>query len=61
MFAARARIMIKVIFLADYRWYLLAGDLLNLVEPSFRTRVFSDGINALGTLLRTQAERIRIQ
>ncbi len=53
-----ALIMSKVILLADYRWYLLLGDLLSLIEPTFRQPDFSRGINTLGTMMRLEAERI---
>jgi hypothetical protein len=53
-----ARILSKVILLADYRWYLLLGDLLSLIEPTFRQTAFSDGISRLGTMMRVEAERI---
>ena len=53
-----ARILSKVILLADYRWYLLLGDLLSLIEPSFRQVAFSEGISRLGTMMRVEAERI---
>jgi hypothetical protein len=54
-----ARILSKVILLADYRWYLLLGDLLSLIiEPTFRQPWFSDGISRLGTMMRVEAERI---
>ena len=55
-----ARIMSKVILLADYRWYLLTGDLLSMIEPIFNEAAFSQGINWLATLLRSEAERIRV-
>jgi len=56
--SAGARIMSKVILLADYRWYLLSGDLLSLVDPIFTDEPFSRGINWLATLIRSEAERI---
>ncbi|GAJ12846.1 unnamed protein product, partial [marine sediment metagenome] len=49
-----------VILLADYRWYLLAGDLLSMIEPIFTQEAFSRGINWLATLLRSEAERIKV-
>jgi len=55
-----ARVMSKVILLADYRWYLLAGDLLSMIEPVFRTPGFSSGISRLGALIREEAEGIRV-
>jgi len=55
-----ARIMSKVILLTDYRWYLLTGDLLSMIEPIFTQDSFSKGINWLATLLRSEAERIRV-
>lgn len=53
-----ARILTKVILLADYRWYLLLGDLLSLIGPTFRQPAFSAGISQLGTMMRMEAERI---
>jgi len=55
-----ARVMSKVILLADYRWYLLTGDLLSMIEPIFTQEAFSRGINWISTLLRSEAERIRV-
>ena len=55
-----ARVMSKVILLADYRWYLLTGDLLSMIEPTFQSAGFTQGINWLATLLRSEAERIRV-
>jgi len=55
-----ARIMSKVILLADYRWYLLTGDLLSMIDPMFIEPAFSKGINWLATLLRSEAERIKV-
>ena len=55
-----ARVMSKVILLADYRWYLLTGDLLSMIEPIFNDAVFSGGINWMATLLRSEAERIKV-
>ncbi len=52
--------MSKVILLADYRWYLLTSDLLSMIEPIFTQEAFSKGINWLATLLRSEAERIRV-
>lgn len=53
-----ALIISKVILLADYRWYLLLGDLLSLIGPTFRQPAFSAGISRLGTMMRVEAERI---
>lgn len=58
--SAGARVMSKVILLADYRWYLLSGDLLAMVEPVFLEQAFSQGINWLATLIRSEAERIKV-
>jgi len=58
--SAGARIMSKVILLADYRWYLLAGDLLSMIEPIFTQEAFFKGINWLATLIRSEAERIKV-
>ncbi len=55
-----AKIMSKVILLADYRWYLLTGDLLSMIEPVFTQDAFSQGINWLATLIRSEAERIKV-
>ena len=55
-----ARIMSKVILLADYRWYLLTGDLLSMIDPAFEDPAFSQGINWLATLLRSEAESIKV-
>ncbi|KKM70276.1 hypothetical protein LCGC14_1442340 [marine sediment metagenome] len=58
--SAAARVMSKVILLADYRWYLLAGDLLGMVEPTFLEPGFSQGISTLAGFIRSQAEAIRV-
>ena len=55
-----AKIMSKVILLADYRWYLLTGDLLSMIESVFTQDAFSQGINWLATLIRSEAERIKV-
>ncbi|KKL45332.1 hypothetical protein LCGC14_1839200, partial [marine sediment metagenome] len=55
-----ARVMSKVILLADYRWYLLTGDLLGMVEPIFLEPGFSQGISTLAGMIRSQAEAIRV-
>lgn len=55
-----ARIMSKVILLADYRWYLLCGDLLSMIEPIFLDVGFDQGIVQLATLMRLEAERISL-
>jgi len=55
-----ARIMSKVILLADYRWYLLTGDLLAMVEPAFTEEGFARGIYRMANSIRTEAEAIRI-
>ena len=55
-----ARIMSKVILLANYRWYLLTGDLLAMVDPIFIDPAFSKGINWISTLIRSEAERIKV-
>lgn len=56
-----ARIMSKVILLADYRWYLLAGDLLSMIEPVFLDTNFDRGMVDLATLMRLEAEAISIR
>ncbi|MBA7622850.1 hypothetical protein ES703_30237 [subsurface metagenome] len=58
--SAGARVMSKVILLADYRWYLLTGDLLAMIEPIFKDQPFTQGINWLATLMRLEAERISV-
>lgn len=55
-----ARIMAKAILLSDYRWFALAGDLLGLAEQSFRDPAFTRGTLDFGTLIRQEAERIRV-
>lgn len=55
-----ARIMSKVILLADYRWYLLAGDLLSMIEPTFLETGFNEGMVDLATLMRLEAEGISV-
>jgi len=55
-----ARVMAKVILLADYRWYLLCGDLLAMVEDTFTQPGFRAGISNIATLLRQEAEAIRV-
>ncbi|KKM83266.1 hypothetical protein LCGC14_1311230 [marine sediment metagenome] len=58
--SAGARVMTKVILLANYRWYLLTGDLLAMVEPIFQQEGFSSGISRVGALIRGEAEQIRV-
>jgi len=55
-----ARVMAKVILLADYRWYLLTGDLLAMIEETFRSAGFSQGIELIATRCREEAETISI-
>ena len=55
-----ARVMSKVILLADYRWYLLTGDLLGMVEPIFLEPGFSQGISTLAGMIRSQSAAIRV-
>ena len=55
-----ARVMAKVILLADYRWYLLSGDLLAMVEVTFQQPGFTRGISSIATRLREEAERISV-
>ena len=55
-----ARVMSKVILLADYRWYLLTGDLLGMTEPIFLESGFSQGISSLAGRIRSEAEAIRV-
>ena len=55
-----ARVMAKVILLADYRWYLLTGDLLAMIESGFQEPGFTGGISAIATALREEAERIKV-
>ncbi|MBA7676474.1 hypothetical protein ES703_84715 [subsurface metagenome] len=54
------RVLSKVILLADYRWYLLTGDLLSMIEPIFTQDAFSEGINWISSLIRVEAEHIRV-
>lgn len=58
--SAGARVMSKVILLADYRWYLLTGDLLAMVDPVFMEPAFSQGISYLANQIRLEAERISV-
>jgi hypothetical protein len=55
-----ARVMAKVILLADYRWYLLSGDLLAMVEDTFNQPAFNQGISFIADTLREEAEAIKI-
>lgn len=55
-----ARVMAKVILLADYRWYLLSGDLLAMAESTFTQSGFTRGISYIATQLREEAERISV-
>lgn len=55
-----ARVMAKVILLADYRWYLLSGDLMAMVESAFTQPGFTRGISFIATQLREEAEAIKI-
>jgi hypothetical protein len=55
-----ARIMAKVILLADYRWYLLGGDLLAMVGSTFTQPAFTRGISFIATQLRQEAEAIKV-
>lgn len=55
-----ARVLSKVILLADYRWYLLAGDLLAIAEPTFTEPGFTSGISYIANICRREAERIKV-
>ncbi|KKM62483.1 hypothetical protein LCGC14_1521230 [marine sediment metagenome] len=52
-----ARVMAKVILLANYRWFLLAGDLLSMIEPIFHGS-FSKGMAWIAGGFRNEAEKI---
>ncbi|NVM23023.1 MAG: hypothetical protein HWN68_14730 [Desulfobacterales bacterium] len=47
-----AKVMSRVILLADYRWYLLTGDLLAMIKPIFRQADFSAGISRIADTIR---------
>ena len=55
-----AKVMAKSILLADYRWYLLAGDLLTGIEPALSTLGFKNGITRIGQLIRLEAEAVSL-
>lgn len=55
-----AQIMTKVIFLSNYRWYALVGDLLSPIDEVFRTTGFQRGLMKIADMLRVEAERIRV-
>jgi len=55
-----ARIMSKVIFLSNYRWYALVGDLLSSVDEAFNKAGFQKGLMKIADMLRSEAERIRV-
>ena len=56
----KAKIMSKVIFLSNYRWYALVGDLLSPVDEAFRKEGFQKGVMKIADMLRVEAERIRV-
>ncbi len=58
--SSAARVMAKVILLADYRWYLLTGDLLGMADPAFLDAGFQDGIKYIADRIRQEAEAIRV-
>lgn len=55
-----ARVMSKVVLLADYRWYLLCGDLLAAADPAFTDLGFTSGIKYIADICRQEAERIKV-
>ena len=55
-----AKIMSKVIFLSNYRWYALVGDLLSSVDEAFNKTGFQRGLMKIADTLRVEAERIRV-
>lgn len=55
-----AKIMGKVIFLSNYRWYALVADLLSPVDTTFTTVGFQKGLMKVAEMLRVEAERIRV-
>ena len=55
-----AKIMSKVIFLSNYRWYALVGDLLSSVDEAFNKAGFQKGLMKIADMLRSEAERIRV-
>lgn len=55
-----ARVMAKVVLLADYRWYLLTGDLLAMISSDYQTTGFTNGISQIATVIRQEAEQIKI-
>lgn len=55
-----ARVLTKVVLLANYRWYLLGGDLLAMAESTFTEPGFTSGISYIANICRTEAERIKV-
>jgi len=55
-----AKIMSKVIFLSNYRWFALVGDLLSPVDEAFTKEGFQKGLMKIADMLRVEAERIRV-
>jgi hypothetical protein len=55
-----ARIMAKVVLLADYRWYLLLGDLLAMISSDYLAPGFTNGLSQIATVIRQEAEQIKI-
>jgi len=55
-----AKVMSKVIFLSNYRWFALVGDLLSPVDEAFTKEGFQKGLMKIADMLRVEAERIRV-
>lgn len=55
-----ARVMSKVIFLSNYRWYALVADLLSPSGEIFQTVGFQRGLMKIADMIRIEAERIRV-
>ncbi len=56
----RAKIITKVVFLSNYRWYALVGDLLSPVDVIFMRSGFQRGLLKVADMIRREAEGIHL-
>jgi len=56
-----AKIISKSILLANYRWYMLVGDLLANVDPIFQSNAFQDGLSKMAQWIRNEAETLKLK
>lgn len=56
----QAKIMSKVVFLSNYRWYALVGDLLYPVGDLFKTPGFQRGLLKVADMIRRESENIHL-